>query len=374
MQTELVKMFGLDFPVCGFSHCRDVVIALSKAGGLGVLGTARYSPEQFDIELTKIDEALGGRPYGVTIIFPSPKADDDGSNDPDSLAEKIPDDYWDYVRGLAQRFNIPVEDDLKHVEATQGVVNAFPLTREHALAMLEVTMKHPVALVSSAIGAPPKDAVDELHRRGVKVCGQVGDPKHVQRHLDAGVDIVVATGTEAGGHTGEISSLVLTPAVVRAAKGVPVLTAGGVGTGQQVTAALALGAEGVWMGSAWLVTTESDLPDELKKKLVAASVADTVRNRSLSGRMARQLRTPWVEAWDEEGAPSPLPAPLQGVLVKGAQAGMLKRGQDKVMGTPVGQIVGELTAIRSVKDVVVDMMSDSIAAADRVDAAFADLR
>ncbi|GAA2339828.1 nitronate monooxygenase [Dactylosporangium salmoneum] len=364
----------MDFPVCGFSHCRDVVIALSKAGGLGVLGTARYSPEQFDIELTKIDEALDGRPYGVTIIFPTPKADDDGANDPDSLAEKIPDRYWHYVRGLADRFDIPIEDDLKHVEPTQGVVNAFPLTREHALAMLEVTMRHPVSLVSSAIGAPPRDAVDELHRRGVKVCGQVGDPKHVQRHLDAGVDIIVATGTEAGGHTGEIASLVLTPAVVNAAKGVPVLAAGGIGTGKQVTAALALGAAGVWMGSAWLVTVESDLPEELKKKLVAARTSDTIRSRSLSGRMARQLRTPWVDAWEEEGAPSPLLPPLQGVLVKGAQAGMLKRGQENMMGTPVGQIVGDLTAIRSVKDVVLDMMSDSIAAADRVEAAFADLR
>lgn len=374
MQTELVKMFGLDFPVCGFSHCRDVVIALSKAGGLGVLGTARYSPEQFDIELTKIDEALGGRPYGVTIIFPKAKEDDDGHNDPQSLAEKIPDEYWTYVRGLANRFGVPVHENAKFVEATEGVVNAFPLTREHALNMLEVVKKHPVALVSSAIGAPPKEAVEELHALGMKVCGQVGDPRHVKHHLAAGVDLIVATGTEAGGHTGDIASLVLTPQVVQAAAPVPVLAAGGIGTGKQVTAALALGAEGVWMGSAWLVTVESDLPDELKRKLVEAKVSDTVRNRSLSGRMARQLRTPWVDAWDEPGAPTPLPAPLQGVLVKDAQAGMLKRGQDDVMGTPVGQIVGDLNAIRSVKDVVLDMMADSVEAAERVDKAFADLR
>jgi len=373
MQTELVKMFDLDIPVCGFSHCRDVVIALSRAGGLGVLGTARYSPEQFDIELSKIDEALDGKPYGVTIIFPKPKPSDAEAADPEALAAQIPDEYWRYVHGLASRFGIPVDEGRKNVESTDGVVNAYPLTRDHALAMLEVVKKHPVSLVSSAIGAPPADEVAELHAKGVKVCGQVGDPRHVKHHLDAGVDLIVATGTEAGGHTGDISSLVLTPQVVRAAAPVPVLAAGGVGTGKQLTAALALGAEGVWMGSAWLVSTESELPEELKRKLVAAKAADTIRSRSLSGRMARQLRTPWVDAWEESDSLPPLPAPLQGVLVKDAQAGMMKRGQEEVLGTPVGQIVGELNAIRTVKDIVLEMMTDSVDAATRVESAFADL-
>jgi NAD(P)H-dependent flavin oxidoreductase YrpB (nitropropane dioxygenase family) len=368
MQTALTEMFGLDVPVCGFSHCRDVVIALSKAGGLGVLGTARYSPEQLDIELTKIDEALDGRPYGATIIFPTPK-DDGVASDPASLRTQVPDEYWNYVRGLADRFHISLDDSTP----AEGVVNSFPLTRDYALGILDVVMKHPVALVSSAIGAPPADAVAELHQRGAKCSGQVGDPKHVQRHLDAGVDFIVATGTEAGGHTGEIASLVLTPQVVKVAGDVPVLAAGGIGTGRQLTAALALGAAGVWMGSAWLVTTESELPLELKTKLVAARSSDTIRSRSLSGRTARQLRTPWVEAWEEPGAPTPLPAPLQGVLVKDAQAGMMKRGHEDVLGTPVGQIVGELNAIRPVRDVLLDLMTDSLDAAERVTASFADL-
>lgn len=373
MQTELAQMFDLEVPVCGFSHCRDVVIALSKAGGLGVLGTARYSPEQFDIELSKIDDALDGRPYGVTIIFPTPKPDPTPL-DAEYLSQQIPDEYWSYVNGLANRFHIPVNEGTKNVESTEGAVNAFPLTRDHALAILEVVQKHPVALVSSAIGAPPKEAVDELHAKGVRVCGQVGDPKHVQRHLDSGVDLIVATGTEAGGHTGDIASLVLVPQVVKAAQGVPVLAAGGIGTGRHITASLALGAAGVWMGSAWLVSVESELSDPLKQKLVAAKSADTIRSRSLSGRMARQLRTPWVDAWEEDDALSPLPAPLQGVLVKDAQAGMMKRGQEGVIGTPVGQAVGEMNAIRSVGEIVLDLMTDSMEAADRVDAAFSDLR
>ncbi len=369
MNSELTTMLGLEFPVCGFSHCRDVVIAISKAGGLGVLGTARYSPEQFDIELSKIDDALQGRPYGVTIIFPAPKPDVTRT-DPEYLRSQVPPDYWDYVNQLAERFEIPLGSA---ENAGDGAVNAYPLTREHALAMLEVVKKHPVALVSSAIGAPPADAVAELHALGMKVSGQVGDPKHVKRHLDAGVDLIVATGTEAGGHTGEIGSLVLTPLVVKAAGDVPVLTAGGVGTGAQVAAAFALGAEGVWMGSAWLVTQESDLPEPLKHLLVEASVSDTRRSRSLSGRMARQLRTPWVEAWEEPGAPDPLLPPLQGVLVKDAQAAML-RAQDGVnSGTPVGQIVGELNAIRPVADVLQEIMADSVEAAGRVQHAYADL-
>lgn len=372
MRTELVTMFDLDVPVCGFSHCRDVVIALSKAGGLGVLGTARYSPEQFDIELDKIDAALDGRPYGVTIIFPTPKADS-AATDPESLAAQIPDDYWAYVHGLARRFDLPVDESTRNAESTDGVVNSYPLTRDHALAILDVVRKHPVSLVSSAIGAPPADAVAELHGKGVRVCGQVGDPKHVKRHLDAGVDLIVATGTEAGGHTGDIASLVLIPQVVKAAGGVPVLAAGGISTGRHLTASLALGAQGVWMGSAWLVSQEGELPDPLKLKLVAASSADTIRSRSLSGRMARQLRTPWVDAWEEDSAPSPLPAPLQGVLVKEAQAGMMKRGHEDVLGTPVGQAVGEMNAVRSVGEIVRDIMTDSVEAAERIQEAFSDL-
>jgi NAD(P)H-dependent flavin oxidoreductase YrpB (nitropropane dioxygenase family) len=373
MQTELVKMFGLGFPLCGFSHCRDVVIALSKAGGLGVLGTARYSPEQFDIELTEIDEALKGRPYGVTIIFPKPKANDDGHNDPAELAAKIPEEYWNYVRGLAERFGVPLHEDSKNVQATDGAVNAYPLTREHALRILEVVKRHPVSLVSSAIGAPPKDAVDELHAMGIKVSGQVGNPKHVKHHVAAGVDLIVATGTEAGGHTGDIATMVLTPQVVRAAAPLPVLAAGGIGMGRQLLAALALGAEGAWTGSIWLATLESDLPQELKHKLVEAKVSDTIRNRSLSGRPARQLRTPWVEAWEEPGAPVPLPAPLQGVLVKDAQVGMLRSGQEEVMGTPAGQVIGEIGGIRSVKEIMLEMMSDFGESAERVDKAVSDI-
>ena len=371
MQTELTKMFGLEYPVCGFSHSPKVVIALSAAGGLGVLGTARFSPRQIDIELTKIDAALQGRPYGVTIIFPA-STGEDVPMDPESLAREIPNEYRDYVRGLARRFNLPLDESDTYNESTEGVLAAFPLTRDHALAVLEVVHKHPVALVSSAIGAPPKDEVDHLHAKDVKVGGQVGDPKHVKRHLDAGVDLIVATGTEAGGHTGDIASLVLTPQVVNVARGVPVLAAGGIGTGRQVTAARALGAEGVWMGSAWLVSEESDLPQMLKQKLLAARSADTVRSRCLSGRTARQLRTPWVDAWEEPDALNPLPAPYQTILVKDAQAEMLKPGHDNVIGTPVGQIVGEMNSIRPVKDLLAEMMTDSVTAAERVNAAFVD--
>lgn len=373
MQTEFATMFDLELPLCGFSHCREVVIEVSKAGGLGVLGTARYSPKQIDIELSRIDEALDGRPYGVTIIFPAPK-EKDIAMDPESLTREIPDEYWKYVRGLANRFNLSLGEISQNLESTEGMLAAFPLTRDHALAVLEIVKKHPVALVSSAIGAPPKTEVDELHQMGVKVCGQVGDPKHVRRHLEAGTDLVVATGTEAGGHTGDIASFVLAPQVVRAAPGVPVLAAGGIGTGSHMTAALALGAAGVWTGSMWLASAESDLPEDLKLKLVAARSADTIRSRSLSGRTARQLRTPWVEAWEEPGAPTPLPAPYQTILVKDAQAEMLKPGHEDVIGTPVGQTVGEIRAIRPVREIVEEMVEESVAAAHRVDGVFADVR
>jgi NAD(P)H-dependent flavin oxidoreductase YrpB (nitropropane dioxygenase family) len=365
IRSQMTDMFGIDYPICGFSHSRDVVVALSSAGGLGVLGTSRFSPAQLDRELSAIDEALEGRPYGVTIIFPQSEGAPDVL-EPAALLEQIPDEYWTFLHELAGRFGIPLEPGPSQSTYTEGALAAFPLTREQAMAILDVVKKHPVALVSSAIGAPPRDAVDELHSRGVRVCGQVGHPKHVRRHLEAGVDLIVATGTEAAGHTGEIGSVVLVPQIVRAAGEVAVLAAGGFATGKQLVAALALGAAGVWTGSAWLVTEESDLPDVLKHKLLAASCGDTIRSRSLSGRMSRQLRTPWVEAWHEPGALEPLQAPHQMMLVKDAQAEMLRPGHDDVIGTPLGQVVGELDEIRSVREVVLEMVGDSARAAQRV--------
>jgi NAD(P)H-dependent flavin oxidoreductase YrpB (nitropropane dioxygenase family) len=358
-------MFGLDVPLCAFSHSHDVVMEVTRAGGLGVLGTSRYSVDRLDQELTLLDETLDGLPYGVSIIFPA-RESDRGSISEQEIAAQIPESYWRFLRTLADRFDIPLDLETDEAISIDGIVAAYPLTQERAANIVEVVLNHRVKLVSSALGPPGSDVARQLHDRGVKIAGLIGDPKHVKRQVAAGADLIVATGTEAGGHCGEISSLVLTPQVVEAAGATPVLTAGGVGNGSQLVAALALGAQGVWTGSVWLTTVESDLPEEVKGKLLEASSADTVRSRSLSGRMVRQLRTPWIDAWGEPDAPPPLPPPMQGILVKSAMVGMFMRGNRDVVGTAAGQIIGEISEVYSVKDVMKKIKDEAYRAADRI--------
>src|SRR5438477_8410876 len=161
--------------------------------------------------------------------------------------------------------------------------------------------------------------IERTHTPAVVVAALAGRKAHAERHKPAGVDLIVAQGTEAGGHTGEISTMVLVPEVVEAVKPVPVLAAGGIGSGRQIAAAMALGAEGVWCGSVWLTTTEAETHPAVQQKFLAATSSDTVRSRSLTGKPARMLRSAWTDEWAKPDAPDALPMPLQTMLVIPAQ-------------------------------------------------------
>jgi NAD(P)H-dependent flavin oxidoreductase YrpB (nitropropane dioxygenase family) len=194
------------------------------------------------------------------------------------------------------------------------------------------------------------------------VAALAGKAAHARSHVAAGVDIVVAQGYEAGGHTGEIATMVLVPEVVDAVGAdVPVLAAGGIGSGRQIAAALALGAAGAWMGSAWLVTSEyaslSPLP-AVRDALLAATSSDTVRSRVYSGKPARLLKNRWTEAWTEEGAPEPLPMPLQNLLVSDAHQRLMRSGDPDVVPMPVGQIIGRMNEVRPVADVMRGLVTE----------------
>ena len=264
---------------------------------------------------------------------------------------------------LADRFGIPPPKEPEHY-SHQGD-NLIP-THARAREKLEVVLGHRPVLVASALGPVPGDIVAALRERDCVIAGLVGAPGHASRHVAAGADLIVAQGTEAGGHTGDISTLVLVPQVVDEVAPVPVLAAGGIGDGRQVAAALALGAQGVWTGSVWLATLESDVEEPVKAKLVAASSRDTVRSRCLTGKPIRQLRTPWVDAWDEPGAPDPLPAPLQGILVRDSMTGMFDWSVTTVMGTAVGQVVGTVTEVRRARRVMEELVEGFIEAATRL--------
>jgi NAD(P)H-dependent flavin oxidoreductase YrpB (nitropropane dioxygenase family) len=361
METALAKRLAIDFPIFAFSHCRDVVAAVTNRGGVGVLGTTRQSVEELEYDLRWLDEKVGGRPYGVDLLFPASSAGEDEL----VLADQLPEGHKAFVEELMVRFGIPApKDPDRH---SHNGDNLIP-THTRARSKLEVIRKHDVRLVASALGPPPPDLVAEFHERGALVVGLVGAPGQATRHVAAGADIIVATGTEAGGHSGEISTMVLVPQVVDEVRPVPVLAAGGIGDGRQIAAALALGAQGVWTGSIWLTTVESDVDVEVKEKLLAATSRDTVRSRCLTGKPVRQLRTPWVDAWAAPDAPEPLPAPLQGMLVRDCMTGIFDHHVEEVMGTAVGQVVGMVHHIRSVRTVMDDLIEGFLVGADNVKA------
>ena len=363
MRTGICDELGIELPIFAFSHCRDVVAAVSRAGGLGVLGALAYTPAQLEIELRWIDEHVDGRPYGVDVVVPASSAGADlGDGDIESaLQEMIPEGHRRFVEELLERWGVPPLP-ADHPPA-RGLL---AWTRAGARSQVDVALAHPIALLANALGPPPADMTRLAHARGVPVAALVGDADQARKQVAAGVDIVVASGTEAGGHTGEISTMVLVPDVVDAVAPVPVLAAGGIGDGRQVAASLALGAQGVWTGSIWLTVTESDVPPLLREKLLRAGPRDTVRSRALTGKPARQLRTPWTEAWDDPAGPGALPMPLQFMLTVEALHRMGRSGNEALAGSPVGQIVGRMNSVRATRDVVYDLAEGAVRTIERL--------
>ncbi|RLU83105.1 monooxygenase [Streptomyces griseocarneus] len=351
MRTELSQRLGTEHAVFGFTPFPAVAAAISRAGGLGVLGAVRYAdPTALRRDLDWLAAHTDGKPYGLDVVMPAKKVEGVTEADVEAM---IPAGHRRFVTDTLARHGVP--------ELAEGDRTGWRITgwmEDVARAQLDVAFDYPLALLANALGAPPADVVRRAHAHGTLVAALAGSARHAVRHRDAGVDIVVAQGYEAGGHTGEIATMVLTPEVVRAVDPLPVLAAGGIGSGEQIAAGLALGAQGVWLGSLWLTTREAALgPPALLAKLLAAGSGDTVRSRSLTGKPARQLRTAWTDAWDGPEGPGALPMPLQGLLVADALSRIQRYEVEPLLGTPVGQIVGALTECRPVRAVFDDLTS-----------------
>jgi NAD(P)H-dependent flavin oxidoreductase YrpB (nitropropane dioxygenase family) len=365
MRTPLCDVFGIEYPIFAFTHCRDVVAAVSKAGGLGVLGAVGFSPEQLEIELEWIDEHVDGKPYGVDTVMPQKKAVEVHGESPEALLEQIRSmidaNHWRYVDELMERFDLP---PLPEGEKPFGVLG---WTDDVAHQHVEIALAHPISLIANALGSPPKDVIDQAHEHGVKVAALAGKAVHAQRHVNNGVDIVVAQGYEAGGHTGDIATMVLVPEVVDAVAPSPVLAAGGIGSGRQIAAALALGAQGVWLGSLWLTTLESNSGPAVLEAYLEATSADTVRSRCYTGKPARMLRNAWTDAWEDPSGPGPLGMPLQNILTSEANARIARSGRKDLAFAPVGQIVGRMNQVRPVRDVMFDLVEEYIETVERLE-------
>ncbi|MEV8508986.1 nitronate monooxygenase family protein [Actinoplanes sp. NPDC051475] len=353
MRTELCDLLGVAYPVVAFSPSEHVVAAVSRAGGLGVLGCVRFNdPAELDATLSWLDGETAGHPYGVDVVMPTHGPAEGAPADLDRL---IPPGHRDFVERTLLRLGVPPLS--AHAPSRSGVLGwLHSVARSH----VEVALTHPVRLIANALGPPPADVIDRAHGRGLLVAALAGRPEHARGHVAAGVDLVVAQGYEAGGHTGEIGSMVLVPDIVDAVgERVPVLAAGGIGSGRQVAAALALGALGVWTGSVWLGTEEYRSPPALREALLRAGSGDTVRSRVYSGKPARLLRNRWTDAWNEPEAPRPLPMPLQNMLVAEAHSRLMAAGDPSVVPMPVGQIVGRMNRVRPVAEVLADLVAEA---------------
>ncbi|ETK33611.1 MULTISPECIES: NAD(P)H-dependent flavin oxidoreductase [Microbispora] len=365
MRTRVTDLFGIEFPIFAFSHCRDVVAAVSRAGGMGVLGALYFTPEELEIELKWIDDHVDGRPYGVDVVMPASYAGADLDVDsPADLVARlqgmIPQAHRDFVENLLSRHGVPPLTGSDPGRVLLGWTDAT------ARPQVEVALRHPIALLANALGPPPADVVELAHAKGVKVAALASTPRHAVKQVEVGVDVVVAQGTEAGGHTGEISTMVLIPQVVDAVD-VPVLAAGGVGTGRQMAAGMALGAEGVWTGSVWLTVEEADTSELVKRRILEATSRDTVRSRSWTGKPARLLRNEWTEAWESAESPGTLPMPLQFMLVSGALRRIGSSGAAELTTFPAGQIIGAMNQVKSARQVVFEMVEEYVETMERLE-------
>jgi NAD(P)H-dependent flavin oxidoreductase YrpB (nitropropane dioxygenase family) len=373
MRSPVCEMLGVEFPLFAFSHCRDVVAAVSRAGGFGVLGATVHSPATLEQELKWIDDHVDGKPYGLDVLIPE-NISTAGERDVtwQSLAQRIPSEHRAFTRDLLKKYGV----ELATTSVPADTPQPFDATR--ALELLEVSFRHPVRLIANALGVPPKAMIEMGRKHGVPVAALVGAKEHALRQVAAGVDILVVQGTEAGGHCGEVSTMVLVPEVIKAIKpvrDVPVLAAGGIMTGRQMAACMAMGAAGVWTGSVWLATTESETSETFREKMIAASSRDAVRSRGRTGKPARQLRSVWTDAWDRDpGSPGALPMPLQSIISRdafqaidrAAAAGNAKARD--LVSYFVGQGVGLIDSVKSATSVVQEFKEDFAEAVDHMNA------
>ena len=378
MNSRLCRKLGIEFPLFAFSHCRDVVAEVTNAGGFGVLGAVNLTPEKLDMELNWISKRVNGKPFGIDLLIPQNMVGKDSEFDDAAMRSRIPPTHRRFVADLLERHGVDSSDVW---DGGYEFRDSSFMVEDGARRMLETAFAYPIKMFVNALGVPPASIIARAHERGILVGALTGSRRHAIKHAQAGVDVLVAAGSEAGGHCGEIATMVLVPEVIDAVRDYPqvdVLAAGGIATGRQMAACMAIGAAGVWCGSVWLTTKEAETTPVVKEKLLQASSADTVRSRSRTGKPTRQLKSAWSDAWSAKDAPEPLPTPLQGMLTRPAMAKAIKlaetghEGARQIAAGYVGQCVGLMNAEQTVRSIVYEFKQDYAEAVERLCATLAD--
>ena len=367
MRNALCEKLGIDYPIFAFTHCRDVVVAVSKAGGIGVLGAVGFSPEQLREELDWIDAHIGDKPYGVDVVIPQ-KYEGMGAMTPEEMEAQlwkmIPQEHIDFAQKLLAEAGVPEWPDGTKSMGLMGWTEAT------ATPLLEEALTRPQCrMIANALGTPPADKIRMVQESGRLIGALCGKVKQAVAHKEAGLDFVVAQGGEGGGHTGSVGSIVLWPQIVDAIGDTPMLAAGGIGNGRQIAAAMAMGAAGVWTGSLWLTVEEAHTQPAQKTSLLQATSEDTVISRSWTGKTCRMLKNEWTEAWARPDTPDPLGMPLQGLVTSDgmrrtstyADAGDCQ----KVAFNPCGQVIGQISEVASCRQVVYRLLDEYVDAVDK---------
>lgn len=362
LRTKLCDMLGIEYPILSAGMGPnllgeetgapvDLVVAVSEAGGLGVLGASGYSINELREAIREI-KARTDKPFGVDILLPKnivdlPEAEGEGEVPLSQLLRSLPQAHQDWLRKVKQDLDLPDVDVMVKMDSTT-------MRPRDAI---KVCLEERVPLFCAGLGNPGF-MVEEAHAVGTKVLAITGNTKNAQRMAEAGIDLLVAQGHEAGGHTGRIGTMALVPACIDAAYPVPVLAAGGIGDGRGLAAALAMGCVGVWVGTRFLATVEGGAPEVIKRNIVAATDEDTKVSTMFTGKTLRSITSKFHTLWEESGL-DPLPFPLQVLVSSSLLAAFLKANREEYIGGFAGQVAGLIKDIKPAGQVLEEMVEEA---------------
>lgn len=357
LHTPLCDKLGIEYPIVAFTHCKDVAVAVINAGGFAVLGEALHTPDHIAADIKWIRDRVNGKPFGIDLVLPSSVPEE---RTVEQLLAEIPQEHRDFEQRIKRKYDVPDPKEAVNLHIWGG------LDQKRALAQVEVVFDERVPVFASGLGSPAF-LLKRAHQLGIQVWGLVGKPRQARKQLAAGTDVIIAQGFDAAGHTGDIGTFSIVPQVVDAARGtgVPVIAAGGVTTGRHLAAALALGADGVWTGSLWLASRESDVNLPLKERLLEAETDDTVYSDCISGYTMRTTRCPWHDEWLGPDAPEVLKPPLQMLLSANYIQGSLDYQRKDLMTEAAGQGIHYVTEMKPARQILSDLVDGALDVFDR---------